>query len=597
MHGPPTHPATGRIDAATIRTLLPYLGAYRGRTAFAISLLLLAKVATVAVPGILKRLVDTLDVPAGAVAVAAPLGLLLAYGGLRIAGVAFRELQGAVFERVRDGIMRQMSLRVVQHLHDLSLRFHLERKTGELARDIDRGTNSVSTLLNHLLFNIVPTLVEVALVAGLLVANYDVRYALVTVVAVAAYIGSTFAITAWRLKFRMETNRLESEASSRAIDGLLNYETVKYFGNERFELERYDKSLQRWEDAAVKSQVSLSLLNAVQGGTIAIGVTVIMILAARGVAAHELTIGDLVAVNAYMLQLFAPLGFLGTVYSMLKHAVTDMERMFALLQRVPEIQDRPGATPLVVAAGDIRFDDVVFAYDPNRRILHGVSVDIPAGKKVALVGASGSGKSTLARLLFRFYDVDAGRVTIDGVDVRDLTQDSVRAAIGIVPQDTVLFNDTLRFNLRYGRLDATDDEITAAVRAAQLEAFVASLPDGLDTIVGERGLKLSGGEKQRVAIARALLKAPRILIFDEATSSLDSSSEQAILGALRALEGNRTTLVIAHRLSTIVDADEIVVLDAGRVIERGAHSALLAANGPYARLWELQQAERAEAAQ
>jgi ATP-binding cassette subfamily B protein len=580
-----------RLDWRMIRSLAPYLWAYRGRAAFALGLLVAAKVATVAIPLVLRDIFNALDPSIGPVE-AIPLALLLAYGGLRLASTLFRELQSAVFERVRRGIMRRLALQVLGHLHALSLRFHLERKTGEVASDIGRGTSSVSSLLNNLLFNILPTLIEVSLVAIILATQYDAAYAVVAVVTVTAYIASTFSITGWRMKFRQELNDRDAEATSRAIDGLLNFETVKVFGNERYELARYDEALVALEDVSVKSQASLSLLNAIQGTVIAAGVTVIMVLAAGGVARGELALGDLVAINAFLLQLFLPLGFLGTIYSMLKNALSDMERLFRILDRTPEVRDAPDATPLVVSGGTIRFEGVRFGYDPEREILHGVDLEIPAGKKVAVVGPSGAGKSTIARLLFRFYDVTAGRVTIDARDVRSCTQDSVRAAIGIVPQDTVLFNDTLRYNLRYGRLDATDAEIEEAARLARLDEFVASLPAGYDTVVGERGLKLSGGEKQRVAIARALLKNPPILVFDEATSSLDSVSEQAILEALRKLEGDRTTLVIAHRLSTIVDADEIVVLEGGLVAERGTHQALLARGGEYARMWEIQQSER-----
>ncbi len=586
-------PEPAKLDWEIIRSLIPFLGAYRGRAALAGALLIVAKMATVTVPLILKELVDALD-PNGGVLVVVPVGLLLAYGGLRLATSFFGELQSTVFARVRFGIMRRISLQVVGHLHDLSLRFHLDRKTGEVARDIGRGTSSVSTLLNYLLFNIVPTLMEVGMVCAILVIQYDPRFAAVALVTVVIYVGFTFAVTAWRMRFRAETNRLDSEATSRAIDGLLNYETVKYFGNEGYEIERYDESLSAWEDVGIKSQASLSFLNFGQGLLIAIGVTATMFLAAGGVVDGRLSIGDFVAVNAFLLQLFMPLGFLGTIYSMLKHALSDMERMFLLLEKVPEVQDAANATPLQVNGGRLHFADVHFAYDPDREILHGVDIDVPAGSKVAVVGASGAGKSTLGRLLYRFYDVTDGAVTIDEQDVRQVTQASLREAIGIVPQDTVLFNDTIGFNIRYGRLDASEDEVHAAARLARLDAFVDSLPKGYDTLVGERGLKLSGGEKQRVAIARAVLKNPPILIFDEATSSLDSESEAAILDALRSLAGERTTLTIAHRLSTIVDCDEIVVIDEGRVIERGPHQNLLAAAGQYARLWDMQKRERAE---
>lgn len=581
-------PEPAKLDYEILRSVVPYLRAYRGRAALAIGLLIAAKVATVAVPLVLRSVVDSLDASVAPVT-AVPLAFLLAYGALRLSSTAFKELQAAVFARVRNGIMRRISVNVVRHLHQLSLRFHLERKTGEITRDIGRGTSSVSTLLNYLLFTILPTLVEVGLVAAILFTQYHAGFAVVTVVTVSAYAALTLGITRWRIRFRAEMNRRDSEANSRAIDGLLNYETVKYFGNEDFELDRYQGALRKWEDVAVRSQTSLSMLNTVQGSLIAIGVTATMVLAARGVVAGDMSIGDLVAVNAFLLQLFLPLGFLGTIYSMLKHALNDMERMFDLLERNPEVQDASDARALRVSAGTVRFEDVTFSYDPDRTILHGVDLTIRGGSKVAIVGPSGSGKSTLARLLYRFYDVQHGRVSIDGQDVRDVSQGSLRHAIGIVPQDTVLFNDTLGYNIRYGRLEATDEEVREAARLAQLERFIDELPDGFDTVVGERGLKLSGGEKQRVAIARAVLKNPAIMIFDEATSSLDTASEHAIVDAINALAGRRTSLVIAHRLSTVVDADEIVVLQRGRVAERGTHAELLALDGVYAELWSLQQ--------
>ena len=583
-------PQPAKLDWEIVRSLLPYLGAYKGRAVFALGFLILAKVATVAIPLLLRELVNSLDATLTVVQ-AVPLALLIAYGAFRLSSTLFREIQATVFARVRQGIMRRLSLQVVSHLHQLSLRFHLARKTGELTRDIGRGTSSVTTVLNHLLFNILPTFIELGLVSAILFSEYDAKYAIVAIVTVTLYGASTFGLTQWRLKFRTEMNRRDSEANSRAVDALLNFETVKYFGNEGFELDRYNESLKKLEDVAVKSQASLSLLNVVQGGLIACGVTVIMIMASQGVVDGELTIGDLVAVNAFLLQLFVPLGFLGTIYSMLKHALNDMERMFGLLEMEPEVLDSPDATDLVVDQGRIEFEDVTFGYDPDREVLHGVSFSIPAGHKVAVVGASGSGKSTLARLLYRFYDVNGGAVRIDGQDVKDVTQETLRSVIGIVPQDTVLFNDTLGFNIRYGRLGATDAEVEEAARMAQLSDFIQELPLGYDTVVGERGLKLSGGEKQRVAIARALLANPRILIFDEATSSLDSESEQAIVQALKQLDRDRSSLVIAHRLSTIVDADQIVVLGGGHLLESGTHEELLAARGQYAHLWELQQAE------
>ncbi|WP_127477770.1 ABCB family ABC transporter ATP-binding protein/permease [Sulfurivermis fontis] len=585
-------PAQARRDWQTIRFLLPYLWAYRGRAALALLFLVLAKLANVGVPLALKEIVDYLDSP-GLRELALPVTLLLAYGVLRLGSSAFNELRDVVFARVRHGIMRRLSLTFLQHLHALSLRFHLERKTGAITRDLERGTRSASTLLNYMLFNILPTLVEVTLIATVLLAKYDPWFAVITFVTVAVYVAFTFAITDWRMRYRHQMNALDSQANSQAVDSLLNFETVKYFNNEGYEHRRYDETLTRWEDMAVKTQTSLSSLNVGQGAIIAVGVTLMMLLAARGVIDGSMSLGDLVLVNAFMLQLFIPLNFLGVVYSQLKHALSDMAQMFDLLHRPPEITDRPDAKPLQVGDGAVRFEHVSFAYNADRPILFDIDFTIPAGRKVAVVGPSGSGKSTLARLLFRFYDVGCGRVLVNGQDVREVTQHSLREAIGIVPQDTVLFNDTLYYNIAYARPGASREEIVEAARLAQIHDFIQSLPQGYDTVVGERGLKLSGGEKQRVAIARALLKRPRILVFDEATSSLDSRSEQAILEALARAARDHTTLVIAHRLSTIVDADEILVLEAGRIVERGTHRALLESQGRYARLWALQQEERA----
>lgn len=583
-------PPPPKLDWEIFRTLLPYIWEYRGRSILAMVLLILAKVATVSVPLVLKHLVDALDTTLHAT-LTLPMGLLLGYGALRFASSAFEQLRSVLFARMRYGIMRKISLQVIGHLHDLSLRFHLERQTGAITRDINRGASSISNLLNYLLFRIIPTLVEIALVAGVLLKSYDLWFAVVVVATAVIYIGLTLVVTEWRLRHRVAMNKAESRANAHAIDALINYETVKYFGNERFELERYDDDLVKWEAAAVRSQSSLSILNIAQGTVIAVGVTIIMVLASRGVVAGDMSVGDLVAVNAYLLQVFMPLGFLGTIYSVIKHALSDMERMFKLLEREPEIQDAPDAPDLEVGRGEVVFEQVEFGYDPGRQILHGVDFRVPAGKKLAIVGPSGAGKSTLARLLYRFYDVDAGQIMIDGQQISAVTQQSVRDAIAIVPQDTVLFNDTIFYNIHYANLDATREEVIAAAHVAAIHDFVESLPDAYGTVVGERGLKLSGGEKQRVAIARAVLKNPRILIFDEATSSLDSASEQSILSALRTVAAEHTTISVAHRLSTITDSDEILVMDQGRITERGTHAELLARDGVYSTMWRLQQAE------
>jgi ABC-type transport system involved in Fe-S cluster assembly fused permease/ATPase subunit len=589
MHTRPTTlPGSVRADMKTLRTLAPFLWQYRGRVLLSLLFLVLAKAANVGLPVVLKHVVDRLDA-SNVKTLALPLLLLFLYGALKLASALFNELRDSVFARVRHGATRSISLKAMEHLHRLSLRFHLERKTGGLSRDIERGTSSVSSLLNYMVFNLLPTLVEIAMIAGILLARYDLWFTVITLVAVIVYITFTVKITEWRMKYRVTMNALDSKASSQAIDSLLNYETVKYFGNEAFELERYDDSLRGWETAAVKSQTSLSALNFGQAAIIAIGVTLIMILAARGVVAGTMTIGDLVLVNAFLLQLFIPLNFLGVVYSQLKHALTDMQLLFGVLEREPEITDWPGARTLNVGEAEVRFEHVSFAYEAERTILHEVSFTIQPGRKVAVVGPSGAGKSTLARLLYRFYDVSSGRVLINGEDIRDVTQESLRRAIGIVPQDTVLFNNTLYYNIAYASPGTSRAEIEQAARLANIHDFVVSLPRGYDTVVGERGLKLSGGEKQRVAIARAILKNPKILIFDEATSSLDSHSEQQILDALRRVAAHHTTLAIAHRLSTIVDADHILVMDGGRIIEQGTHPELLDHNGYYARLWALQQ--------
>jgi ABC-type transport system involved in Fe-S cluster assembly fused permease/ATPase subunit len=575
----------------TLRTLAPYLWKYRGRVVFALLFLVAAKMANVGIPLVLKHVVDHLDA-AGSKALVLPLGLLVLYGVLRLSSSLFNELRDSLFARVRHGATRSVSTKALQHLHRLSLRFHLERKTGALSRDIERGTSSISSLLNYMVFSLLPTLVEIVMIAGILLARYDVWFAVITFVAVTTYIVFTMKITEWRMKYRVSMNALDSKAGSQAIDSLLNYETVKYFGNEAFELKRYDESLRGWESAAVKSQTSLSALNLGQAAIIAIAVTLIMILAARGVVAGTMTLGDLVLVNAFLLQLFIPLNFLGVVYSQLKHALADMQLMFQVLEREPEITDRPDARELPEGPAEVRFEAVSFAYERDRPILHEVSFTIRPGQKVAVVGPSGAGKSTLARLLFRFYEVSTGRILINGEDIRAVTQESLRRAIGIVPQDTVLFNESLYYNIAYARPDAGRAEIEQAARLANIHEFILSLPRAYDTVVGERGLKLSGGEKQRVAIARAILKNPRILVFDEATSSLDSHSEQSILDALRAAAAHHTTLAIAHRLSTIVDADHILVMEGGRIVEQGTHPSLLEQRGFYATLWALQQEEK-----
>jgi ATP-binding cassette, subfamily B, heavy metal transporter len=584
--------APRRREWRVVPMLLPYLWEYRWRVLIALACLITAKLANVGVPLVLKEVVDGLD-PAHAV-VAVPFALLLGYGALRLSTTLFAELRDAVFVRVTQRAIRRLALTVFRHLHTLSLRFHLERQTGGMSRDIERGTNGVSTLLSYMLFSIVPVILEFGLVAAVLFTRFDWRFVAVTFVAVALYIAYTFAISEWRIAIRRSANELDSRANTRAIDSLLNYETVKYFNNEEYEARRYDENLRSYEDAAARSEESLGLLNVGQSLIIAAAVTVLMLLAAEGVAAGTLTLGDLVLINALLIQLYIPLNFLGMVYREIKQARIDMDRMFRLLDENREIEDSPGAAPLPAGGATIRFDRVSFSYDGKRQILHDVSFEVPAGAKVAVVGASGAGKSTLARLLYRFYDVSGGAVLVNGVDIRDATQSSLRAAIGIVPQDTVLFNDTVYYNIRYGRPDAAREEVIAAAQAAHIHAFIESLPDGYEARVGERGLKLSGGEKQRVAIARAILKNPRILIFDEATSALDSKSEKSIQAELNRIARGHTTLVIAHRLSTVMDADQILVVDRGRIVERGTHRELLQSGGHYSQMWMLQQREEEE---
>jgi ATP-binding cassette subfamily B protein len=592
--GPQVH--KDRRDWHNLKSMLPFLWEFRGRALFALACLVLSKAANVGVPLVLKDIVDSFEQQPEKVLVL-PVTLLVAYGVFKLGASLFNELRDVVFAKVRYRAMRRLSTRVLSHLHQLALRFHLERQTGGISRDLERGTRSVSTILNYMAFSILPVLVEFSLVGAVLLTQYDPIFTIATFGTVFVYMAFTFAITEWRMDFRHHMNQLDSKANTQAFDSLINYETVKYFGNERLELERFDNTLTEWEHWAVKSQTSMSMLNFGQGAIIALGVTTMMFLAARGVASGDMSIGDLVLVNAFMLQLFIPLNFLGIVYRQIKYSLADMDLVFKLLEREPEVQDRPDARPLTGDGGEIRFEHVDFCYQPERQILFDMDFTVPAGRTVAVVGHSGAGKSTLSRLLYRFYDVTGGRVTIDGQDIRDLSQESLRQAIGIVPQDTVLFNDSIYYNIAYGRPDASREEIEQAAAMAHIKDFIEGLPDGWETTVGERGLKLSGGEKQRVAIARAILKRPRILIFDEATSSLDSKTEQAIQETLREVAAEHTTLVIAHRLSTVVDADRILVMERGRIVEQGSHADLLAAAGIYAEMWELQQREASEAAQ
>ena len=587
---PPANQST-RNDWATLKTLIPYLWEWKWRVIFALACLVMAKLANVGIPMVLKEIVDSLTPTTQAehMVLVLPAALLIAYGLLRLSTTAFTELREFFFARVTQRAVRNIALKVFRHLHALSLRFHLNRQTGGVTRDIERGTRGISTLVSYTLFSILPTLVEISLVLGYLSIQYDLWFSVITMVALGIYIVFTVVVTEWRTHFRRTMNELDSKANVRAIDSLLNYETVKYFGNEAYEAKRYDEGLQRFELAAVRSQNSLSLLNTGQSLIIATAVTLMLWRATQGVIAGTMTLGDLVLVNAFMIQLYIPLNFLGVIYRELKQSLADIERMFALLDQHKEVADMPNARPLKVESGELVFRQVDFSYEPNRQILFDMDFAVAAGTTTAVVGHSGSGKSTLARLLFRFYDVNSGAILIDGQDIRDVTQTSLRQAIGIVPQDTVLFNDTIAYNIAYGKPGAGQEEIEASARAAFIHDFIISLPEGYQTMVGERGLKLSGGEKQRVAIARTLLKNPTILVFDEATSALDSQAEQAIQQQLKEIARNRTTLVIAHRLSTIADAQQILVMSQGRIVERGTHPELLAKHGLYADMWERQQ--------
>ena len=586
----PTTPA--RSDWDTLKRLFPYLWDYKWRVLAALSFMLFAKLGNVGVPLLLKNLVDTMNIKPGdaQALLVVPAALLLGYGLLRLSTSLFTELRELVFSKATEGASRKISLEVFRHLHALSLRFHLERQTGGMTRDIERGTRGVHSLISYSLYSIIPTLIEVTLVLSILAVKFDMWFAWITLAALACYITFTVTVTEWRTKFRKEMNELDSSAHSRAIDSLLNYETVKYFNNENFEAKRYDEHLEHYRKAAVKSQRTLSLLNTGQQLIIAIGLVAMLWRATQGVVDGRMTLGDLVMVNAFMIQLYIPLGFLGVIYREIKQSLTDLDKMFTLMEKEREIADEPGAQAIQINSSPaVKFQNVSFAYDPARPILKDVSFDIPSGKTVAVVGPSGAGKSTLARLLFRFYDVQQGHITIAGQDIKQVTQASVRQAIGIVPQDTVLFNDTVEYNIAYGQTGATKAQVEEAAKSARIHDFITSTPLGYNTMVGERGLKLSGGEKQRVAIARTLLKNPPVVIFDEATSALDSANERAIQAELRAAAQNKTTLVIAHRLSTVVDAHEILVMDGGRIVERGTHAELLELDQKYAKMWNLQQ--------
>lgn len=585
-----------RRDWHNLKGMIPFLWEFRGRALFALSCLVASKAANVGVPVFLKKIVDALDKPAEQLLIL-PVSLLVVYGFLKLSASMFNELRDVVFAKVRYRAMRRLSTRVLEHLHSLSLRYHLERKTGGISRDLERGTRSVSSILNYMAFSILPIVVEFGLVAFILLSEYELVFTLAVFGSVAVYMAFTFAITEWRMDFRHHMNRLDSEANSKAVDSLMNYETVKYFGNESMELSRFDNTLSEWEHWAVRSQSSMSLLNFGQGAIIALGVTLVMFLAVDGVVSGDLSLGDLVLVNAFLLQLFIPLGFLGIVYRQIKYSLADMDLVFKLLEQEPEIQDDVDAKELAVTKGEIVFEHIDFGYHADRQILYDMSFTVHAGEKVAVVGHSGAGKSTISRLLYRFYDVDKGRILIDDQDIAKVTQNSLRSAISIVPQDTVLFNESILYNLQYGNIQASRADIEQAAKLAHIYDFIENLPDRWDTVVGERGLKLSGGEKQRVAIARAILKKPKIMVFDEATSSLDSQTEKAIQTTLHEIARSHTTLVIAHRLSTIVDADRILVMEKGQIVEQGTHEYLLKKQARYASMWELQLQESEQEAQ